>query len=204
VGWRAPLDLFANRKDVQGVFTTIYDRAVWGRGSGGGSNPKNAQPYLRFLRKFLRKNRIRSVVDLGCGDWRLSQNIDWSGMTYLGIDVVESVVEANTAKFASATVTFRAVNVFATPEQVPAADLLIVKDVLQHLSNSNVLKILDFARKFKFAIITNDHTDQNEECENGDTRPIDISKPPFAATDAIPALKYDGKVAFVLRGPCAS
>lgn len=154
---------------------------------------------MRFLTEFLKEKQIRSVVDLGCGDWQFSRFIDWSGIRYLGIDLVDSVVRQNTEKFASATVTFRSEDILAHPEHVPGADLLIVKDVLQHLSNANVLRVLAFARKFKFAIIVNDYAKENVDCENGDTRPLDITKPPFDISNAALALEYAGRAVFVLE-----
>jgi hypothetical protein len=80
------------------IFSSIYERGEWGvdenqkGNSGTGSDPQNAKIYLSYLRSFLDENHIQSVVDLGCGDWRLGRLIDWNGKKYIGIDVVESVI----------------------------------------------------------------------------------------------------------------
>ncbi len=90
------------------VFSSIYERGEWGAkgSSGSGSDPKNAKMYLTFLQDFLSENEITSVVDLGCGDWRIGREINWDGIKYLGIDVVASVIEENNKNFSSPNIAF--------------------------------------------------------------------------------------------------
>ena len=80
--------LFPNQileRDVESVFTRIYDIGLWGRNeegrgfSGSGSRAENAASCLSYLREFIKKNEIKTVVDLGCGDWTFSRNLDWDG-----------------------------------------------------------------------------------------------------------------------------
>src|SRR5271170_437160 len=97
--WKAPPGLLGDTQNVRGVFETIYDKRVWGGGSGIGSSPRMAGSYMNFLQAFLNNNAIRSVVDIGCGDWQFSQFINWGERTYLGIDVVASVIETNRRLF---------------------------------------------------------------------------------------------------------
>ena len=197
--WKAPEGLFGDRTNVAGVFETIYRKSVWASGSGGGSNPEFVKTYVSYVQTFLKQYSIRSVVDLGCGDWRFSRLIDWDGIKYVGIDVVNSVIEANKQKYQSSNVDFFKANILDQPESIPGADLLLIKDVLQHLSNTNVSRILSVANRYKYVLITNDFASKNIDCNNGDTRPIDISKAPFNCSNAKPALRFYGKVVFLLR-----
>src|SRR5258708_3166902 len=92
------------------VFNRYYRSDAWiGGGSGSGSTPSVTAPYRDFLTSFLRENNIRSVVDLGCGDWQFSRLIDWSGIDYLGVDVSGVVLE-NTSKFAKPGIRFLELN----------------------------------------------------------------------------------------------
>jgi SAM-dependent methyltransferase len=161
-------------------FRKIYERNDWGYGSGVGSLPLNNIQYMELVRTFIARNRLRSVVDFGCGDWQFSRFIDWSGVYYTGLDVVEAVVEQNRARFLGPCVEFRTIETVA---QVPEADLLLCKDVFQHLSNRTVRECLAaFKAKFSYLLITNDEwpTELNRDIVDGDWRPIRIDQPPFS------------------------
>ena len=53
-------------------FKQVYAKGKWGKGSGVGSDPRNVPDYIGVLQTFLRDMQIRSVVDVGCGDWQLA------------------------------------------------------------------------------------------------------------------------------------
>ena len=163
------------------VFTDIYDRNLWHHGSGTGSLPQTTGPYRDMLARFLRDNAISSVVDFGCGDWQLSSLMDWTGIDYLGLDVVPGVVAANRARFAAPGIRFEPIRAL---EDLPPADLLLCKDVLQHLPLGEIEACLGvFATRYRCALITNDvlpDTWLNVAVPHGACRPIRIDLPPFA------------------------
>jgi SAM-dependent methyltransferase len=164
------------------IFNSIYRRNAWaGAGSGAGSLPQNAKSYMAYLQRFMRSNRIRSVVDLGCGDWRFSRHIDWSGIDYTGIDV-SSVVLETTRNFARPGISFMEMD--GLTGDLPAADLLLAKDVLQHWSNAEISHFVARLPQFRMALITNGFPPNarsrvNEDIRAGDWRPVDLSQPPF-------------------------
>ena len=196
--WKAPEGLLGDRQNVAGVFNTIYDRSIWGGGSGAGSSPQIARPYMSFLQAFLNNNPIRSIVDIGCGDWQFSQFINWGDRDYLGIDIVPSVIEANNARFAKSSISFVCANPLDDNFDPPSGDLLLLKDVLQHLSNANVQKLLDLTPRFKYSLITNAYAPTNDDCENGDTRPLDIRAAPFNLTSAVLVYPFREKATFLV------
>jgi SAM-dependent methyltransferase len=167
------------------AFTQIYDSNAWGCGSGH-SSPAYSAPYMAMLADFMRNNGVRTVVDLGCGDWQHSRAMDWSGIRYRGFDVVESVIAANTKRFSSDTVTFHLLRQMA---ELPDADLVICKDVLQHVPNADVAAHLDLLlHHYKFAIITNDISCTRDGCAEDNTnldipvgayRQLQLDLPPF-------------------------
>jgi SAM-dependent methyltransferase len=172
--------------ELREQFCRIYDQKLWGLGSGVGSSPENTVEYRSFLRQFMRCNHIRSVVDLGCGDWQFSRYVDWSGVTYVGVDVVPSVIESNQREFANGHITFRK---FESLAKLPAADLLVCKDVLQHLPNEAVTAYLSAFRKtYKFSLITNDEEPehlQNIDIQVGGWRPLRLEQAPFCEPGAV-------------------
>ena len=73
------------------VFSKIYKEDLWQGGSGAGSKLENVKEYVEILQKYIDKPEINTVLDLGCGDWQFSKFLDLSSVSYLGVDVVESV-----------------------------------------------------------------------------------------------------------------
>jgi len=139
------------------AFRSIYRDHVW-RGqsrSGAGSDPGPTLRYRRLLKGFFRQRGIRSVVDVGCGDWTSSQLIDWSGIDYLGLDVVPEVVESNRERYARPGIRFDVTDL-ANDVDLPSADLAICKEVLQHLPNAAVERFLANLSSYKMAILVND------------------------------------------------
>jgi SAM-dependent methyltransferase len=162
------------------AFTSIYQQDTWGGGSGQGSRPEFNGEYIATLHRFLQLNDIRSVVDFGCGDWQFSRLIHWGDVAYTGIDIVDSVVATNHDHHASETIRFQ---IFDGLDSLPSADLLLVKDVLQHLPNRVVQDYLNhFKSHYRWLIITNDdlpHADLNQEITAGGWRPLRLDLPPF-------------------------
>lgn len=166
---------------VQAKFSAIYRNNEWGFGSGVGSLPENNTGYMRFLQAFLREHHIASVVDFGCGDWQFSRLIDWNGATYLGLDLVPEVIAANQQTYASDGVKFAQ---FRGLEDLPTADLLLCKDVFQHLPNAVIEAYLKvFKQRAKYLLISNDDqpdSDVNAAIEAGGWRPVRLDQPPFS------------------------
>lgn len=177
-----------SHQNLQEIFSQIYIHKLWGQNaegngwSGSGSALDTTVEYRTLLELILKIYDIKSVVDLGCGDWEFSRAIDWNSVNYKGFDVVAHVIEQNILKYAKKNVSFAVLD--ATQQELPSADLLICKDVLQHLPNEDVFKIIKQFNNFKYCIITNDvyaHTlsSDNTNIVRGDYRPIDIRAIPF-------------------------
>tara|TARA_B100001175_G_C19178862_1_gene481110 strand:- start:45 stop:608 length:564 start_codon:yes stop_codon:yes gene_type:complete len=124
-------------------FTYIYDNEKWGvnKGSGEGSRPKFNIDYIAFLEHFLKTNNIKSVIDFGCGDWQFSQYVDWSNIDYLGLDVVDSVIEENKKRFEIDNISFvSSTNVF---DYLKDRELIIIKDTVMHWPNEIIVEFMD-------------------------------------------------------------
>jgi SAM-dependent methyltransferase len=183
------------------VFDSIYRDATWGTNagkvgnSGVGSTLSATLLYRTFLQQFFARNEVKSVVDAGCGDWEFSQALDWTGIDYKGYDIVPSLIEANTKKFGKPNIQFFPADFIETP--LPAADVLIVKNVLQHLSNADVARFIPQLKKFKHALLI-DGVDEislsssNPDINVGDYRPLDLTVPPFSLHGAKVLTYWDG------------
>lgn len=177
------------------IFNKIYAKSFWGNGSGEGSSPEATVPYKHFIEDFINKNNISSVVDLGCGDWQFSQFMDFKGAKYLGIDASENIIDINSKKFSNKKVSF--MHLPDSYEKIPKADLLLCKDVMQHLNIQEIFKISKIFPRYKFCLITNDVLNAsplgkaiirilnkrwklvNREIQIGDYRPLELTQKPF-------------------------
>ena len=164
-------------------FNTIYKYNLWIFGSGSGSIAINNKKYIEFLKTFLKNNKINNICDIGCGDWQLAKNIDWTGMNYLGIDCVDTIIK-NNLKHSKTNIKFICKDILNY--KIPNAELYIIKDVLQHLSNSDITTLINKLTKnnYRFIIIVNDVStiNLNLNIKNGMYRPLDLNKSPFNYT----------------------
>lgn len=180
----------------ENVFDTIYSGGGWdGKGSGPGSLPENNKEYLYLLHKIIEYTpSIKTIVDVGCGDYRLMKELIHT-KKYIGVDVSSHIIQKNKTLYPH--VDF---SVGSTVGELPDGDIIIIKDVLQHLSNKDVMKSLNNIKKYKYAIITNDYTGENVnyDINNGQWRPINILLSPYNV-DGVTLYGYNGKHVVLIR-----
>ena len=151
----------------QEIFENIYDKRIWAPNantplSGAGSSNNYNKVYMSFLQNFIddKKHNIKRILDLGCGDWTFTKNIDFTGREYLGLDVVSSVINKNIKKYQTNNIRFKQVDITNTSKlkKYLDYDLFIFKDILQHWSDQDITKVLDFLvkhKKPKYILIVN-------------------------------------------------
>jgi hypothetical protein len=146
------------RERLEDIFTATYKRNEWGGTpgtfySGDGTHHPDSLIYINKVREFISQKGIRSIFEIGCGDFHISgQIIKGLQVNYLGGDVVEDLIRYNQKHFQTETIKFQKLN--AVADSLPKADLIIIRQVLQHLSNEHVSTILSKISHFKHALIT--------------------------------------------------
>jgi SAM-dependent methyltransferase len=184
------------------VFSTIYDSSVWGKNdsgqgySGTGSTMNATVVYRAFLQDFMKNHAVKSVVDAGCGDWEFSRLIDWKGIDYKGCDIVPSVIERDKRKYKAPHVSFFVADI--VEDDLPAADLLLCKNVLQHLPNRDVSRFLSRLSKYRHVLLTDGIdgrtlTSDNHDIVVGQYRPLDVTAPPFNVQAKKVLVYFDGR-----------
>ena len=121
---------------------------TWAAVSGLGSSIETQGPLLAFLPRWLAKNGIRSMVEASSGHWASGwqRYVRWPRIDYVGADVLQSIVDANSrllqgnANFGLASAHFERVNMVTTA--LPKADLLLSKDTIIHFSNARIQSLL--------------------------------------------------------------
>lgn len=147
-----------NRRNI---FQEIYDNHLWGGGSrsGPGSDIHNIGDYCKIVNEYLEKfnaNGARTIVEIGCGDWCTTSRLDVSRyQAYVGIDIVPEIIKNNTERYSNKIIGFSCID--AVSNEFPSADVIIIKDVLQHLSANSINNLLENVfKRCKYALITND------------------------------------------------
>jgi SAM-dependent methyltransferase len=170
---------------TRAAFETIYTEDQWGNGSGPGSSPTSTIEYRGFIERFMHENDVRSVTDLGCGDWQFSRLMDWTGIDYAGLDIVEFLIEQNRERFARENIRF---DLLENTSDLPGGDLLLCKEVLQHLPNETVSEyVSQISSKYRYSLITNaiePAEAANSDIPAGGWRPLRLDRSPFLVKGA--------------------
>ena len=142
------------------IFQDVYERGIWGRREGqhycsgyGSVSKKIVDPYVKVISEYLKdypKDKI--VVDLGCGDMQVSRHLLAYCDKYIGVDIVPEIVEMNKNNYFGDNVTFECIDII--DEELPDGNICLLRQVLQHLSNSQILKIIPKLNKYDICFIT--------------------------------------------------
>ena len=107
------------------------------------------------MNDFVYINNCTSVLDLGCGDLTWISNtrlFNDNSIKYTGIDIVESLIDNNSRRYPEKSFFCKDITKNSDFE---FASLIIIRDVIFHLKNDEVLSIFDnIKNKFKFLLIT--------------------------------------------------
>jgi SAM-dependent methyltransferase len=148
---------------TQEIFSRIYSERAWGESgdpddqfySGEGSREAQVvNPYVQAIHQFLLAlDKKPDVVDLGCGDFYVGSKVRELCGRYIACDIVPPLIEFNKTKYQSLDVDFRVLDL--TRDDLPTADVLFIRQVLQHLSNKDIKRVLpQIAKKFKYLVLT--------------------------------------------------
>jgi hypothetical protein len=171
------------------AFQGAYGRAQWGLEegtaffSGAGSRGACADTYVSCITHLLHSrsraaDRPLRVVDLGCGDFSIGRRLlaGAENTTYIGCDIVPELVQAHSANVRDPRASFRRVDIVADP--LPDGDVCLVREVLQHLSNADVSRVLEKLGKYKEVYVT-------------EARPAILEGPPNPDKPSGPGVRWD-------------
>lgn len=170
-------------ENLKKKFTDIYHKGSWGcpeTVSGGGSALKHTRNYRKELSGILKEYKIKSIFDCPCGDFNFMRKMNLRGIQYIGADIVEELVQDNIKKYETKNIKFRQIDL--TRDEVPCCDLVIVKDLLQHLSVEDTQKCFDNIKKSgsKYLLINhNPALEINVEREKVGGGFYNLQEPPF-------------------------
>lgn len=164
------------------AFTKIYTENVW-RLAELPVQVDIEQRIAEIIQATIRKHGITTVTEFGCGFWNYARRVDWTGITYNGYDVFSDPIEVNRNADGAPNIRFHQLS---DESQLEPADLLICKDVLQHLPTEDVLHYLArFKELFSCMLILNSRSPEdnlNGQIAHGEHRSLRLDLPPFNET----------------------
>lgn len=149
----------------------VYTNQLWGTDgsefySGEGSHQENlVQPYVETVIRFLKDHAPITVLDVGCGDFNVGQQIRPFAQQYTAVDIVPELIERNRSEFSFENLTFECLDL--AKDTLPSADVLIIRQVLQHLSNAEIQSFLPRLHQYSYVILT-EHIPNGEFAPNVD------------------------------------
>lgn len=176
------------RGELRDKFAYIFDTNLWGSEesqSGLGSSLDATAAVRQAVRQVCIEHDVKTLLDLPCGDASWIHHATLPIREYVGGDVVPKIVEGNRKRDASRELSYRikyeAIDI--TRDQLPAADLILCRDCLVHLSFANIRSAFhNIVRSGASYLLTTTFPDheQNKDIEDGDWRLINLEKPPFS------------------------
>jgi hypothetical protein len=194
--------LYKNREfndlSTEQIFTRIYERGAWGRpqnparpffsGTTGRGDEETAG-YVRAVGDFLCSFPVKpNIVDLGCGDFMVGSQIRKFCGRYIACDVVPGLIDFNKRQFEDLDVEFKLLDL--VKDELPAGDVALIRQVLQHLSNDQIARFVARASNYRFLVVTEHLPSRADFRHNadkltgpgtrmGDESGIVLTSPPF-------------------------
>jgi SAM-dependent methyltransferase len=163
-------------------FSRIYRRRLWRDGetvSGPGSTLEFTTGLRQSLALLLRELDIHRIVDAGCGDFNWMGKVDLSGIDYVGVDVVASLVSESKRRYSASGRQFIVGDI---TQRVPECDLILCRHVMIHLPNRDIARLLEAIGRSgaRYLLATTAPTvSENPDTWRGSFRLINLEKAPF-------------------------
>lgn len=164
------------------MFLEAYRTHLWGGDSrsGSGSNADQTAGVAAAIPGLCERLGVSRLLDVPCGESPWMARVDLMDVSYVGGDIVPEIVERNCRDHAGAGREFLRLDI--TKDRLPAADLILCRDCLVHLSNADIRAALGniAASEIRWVLTTTFPAEpDNVDIVTGDWRPIDLTKPPF-------------------------
>ena len=175
------------------VFNSIYKSNHWNKsqkfdlnqsysGPGSAANSIQTNNLISELAKFFKENNIKNILDAPCGDCAWISKIFDTNINYVGIDIVEDLMNKNKLTFKSnLNVNFYCKDL-TEYNDFNNFDFILMRDFFIHLPIPLIKKILINLKNSNcryFAFNNYENVDANKEISTGQHRKINLLKEPF-------------------------
>ena len=175
------------------VFNSIYKSNHWNKsrkfnlnqsysGPGSVANSIQTNNLISELEKFFKENNVKNILDAPCGDCAWISKIFNTNINYMGIDIVEDLINKNKLTFKSnLNVNFYCKDL-TEYKDFDNFDFILMRDFFIHLPIPLIKKILTNLKNsnFRYFAFNNyENTNENKEISTGQHRKINLLKEPF-------------------------
>lgn len=149
--------------------------------SGPGSSLAETAVIREQLPSLLIRLSARSLLDAACGDLHWIRHVELPVDSYIGVDVVPELIEADRQAFDDPRRQFLCLDL--ARDDLPRVDAILCRDCLVHLPFAEAFRILrNFQRSGSRYLLTTSFSDQpfNYDIPKGKWRPVNLARSPFA------------------------
>ena len=150
----------AGTKTTKEIFSKIYRTNQWGgkpgefNSGGGTTDDQISAKYIDCITEIAERENFHMLraVDLGCGDMRIGSEIAGLFRSYIGVDIVDSLIAHHRAANKNKNISFECINIIE--DELPDGDVCFVRQVLQHLSNDQIIQIIPKLSKYRYVYVS--------------------------------------------------
>lgn len=181
--------------DLRARFARIYETNLWGSEasvSGSGSVHEQTAAIRAKLPVLLSELKVRSMLDIPCGDFGWMRELDLSLISYTGADIVPDLITRHQREFSTTGRNFVVLDL--THDRLPAVDLVFCRDCLVHLSFQNIWKAISNLKESgsRWLLTTTFSDNQhNADIEDGDWRLLNLERSPFCFPPPVALLREE-------------
>jgi hypothetical protein len=175
----------AKRLPLRSKFRRIYLEGGFGGTSesvsGVGSTVEVTRDLKEALTALFRERGVRSVLDAPCGDFNWMAQVNLGSIAYHGVDIVPDLIRRNQERFGGDQRKFTTGDLRTC--RLPAADLVLCRDCLVHLSYDDCRELLENLLRTGapvFLLTTFPELRSNRDLPSGmGWRPLNLELGPF-------------------------
>jgi hypothetical protein len=175
--------LVMGSKPAEDLFTNFFCENKWGGTesfSGQGSDLFQTAVIRRQLPALCRELKIRSMLDIPCGDFNWMQHVDLGTIAYTGADIVSELIAHNSRYELPNT---RFCNLNLLKHKLPKVDLIFCRDCLVHFSFRDAFAALHNVCESgsTYLLTTTFASDRrNQDIPTGSWHPLNLESLPFS------------------------
>jgi hypothetical protein len=186
--------------DAARIFGLIYERGAWGspRSSGNGSSDPESAPFLDAFHALATVAHWRSVVDLGCGDGRVTRQLKTRWVA--GVDCYLPHLERLATEVPE--IQWHLLDLDRDRERLPPGEVAILRDVLHHWPEALILDWLSWAwrsERWSWILVCQDNQQKQRDCRLGGYRGLDPARLPLCGFPWQKVCDYQKKSVLLLR-----